>query len=154
MKRFHFPLQALLEIRKRKEDQIKRRLGEKNREILNVKKDCEHISDELKGLQSEQKEYRNRTPDILMLKHSVAYRHKLKRDLIGRARDLESIRKEAGNIRVELVKATRDRRAIEIIREKRFAQWKKARAKKEQDFIDDITQTGFTRKKKSVSAPS
>ena len=86
-----------------------------------------------------------------MLRASVAYRHKLKQDILKKGRQIDDLKADAVKIRKKLVEATKARRALEIIRERRFAEWKEEYKAQEQGFIDDISQQGFIRKSHSAA---
>lgn len=149
MKKFRFRLDTLLNIRKRKEDEIKLRLAEKNRQYIEAQRKVNSIHDQLKELQSSEKERRGSNESIMMLRHSVSYRFKLKEDLLQAGKKVDEIRGEIARVRKTLVTATRDRRAIELVKERRLAEWKKEYRTEEQSFIDDVSQQGFIRKVQS-----
>lgn len=149
MKKFRFQLDTLLELRKRKEEKIKLHLAEKNRQVMEAQKEVNRIHDELKNLQNSEKHRRGTSESITMLRHSVSYRFKLREDLLRAGQKMEDLRAEAVKVRKTLVTATKDRRAIEIVRERRLQEWKKEYSAKEQGFIDDVSQQGFIRKTRS-----
>jgi flagellar FliJ protein len=148
MKKFHFPLEALLRLRKRKEDAVKRELADKNRQIMQAQSELRETEQRLKELQAQQKLERGATTDILSLRQSVAYRHTLKSDLLTKGNALIALRQELDGIRRKLVQATKDKRALEIVREKRMAEWRAEYNAEEQEFIDDVSQKEYIRKKK------
>ena len=113
MKKFRFRLDTLLDIRKRKEDEIKLRLAEKNRQYIEAQRKVNSIHDQLKELQNSERERRVSNESIMMLRHSVSYRFKLKEDLLQAGKKVDEIRGEMARVRKTLVTATRDRRAIE-----------------------------------------
>jgi flagellar protein FliJ len=127
MKKFRFQLLTLLEIRQRKEDEIKLLLGSKTREILDIRNTQTQIYDQL-----------------------VAYRFKLKSDLLNIIKKIDDLQIEADKIREMLTEAVKKRRAIEIIRDRRMAQWHKELLSKEQGIIDEISQQGYLRKTQDV----
>ncbi len=154
MKRFHFPLQALLEKRKREENAVKLELAHKNREIFQARQELVDYKTELEKLQKDQKETRENISDILPLRYSVSYRNKLKLDMLNKGQFIYELENQRGDIRQRLVKATQRKKAIELIREKRYQEWLKESKLKEQVFIDDVSQQGFIRKRKKAKKPS
>jgi flagellar FliJ protein len=150
MKRFEFPLEALLEKRKREEEAVKLELAEKNKEILAAQNELQTIEGELKGLQEEEKKRREQVKDVLPLKMSVSYRNKLKLDMLKKGEDIHTLQMERGDIRKKLVKATQRKRALELLRENRYQEWLKENKRLEQVFLDDVSQQGFIRKKRSA----
>ncbi|MFW6245171.1 MAG: hypothetical protein ACOC36_04715, partial [Fibrobacterota bacterium] len=88
MKKFEFSLEALLEVKKRAEEEIKLRLGELNRQAEEVRKSINQVQDRLKEFQAGEKEMRRGGEDIASLRCSVAYRHSLKLELLNEGRRL------------------------------------------------------------------
>jgi flagellar FliJ protein len=143
MKKFVFKLDALLELRKQNEENIKLKLGEKNREIIASTRALNSFYEELKTLQSTEKTRRSENEPVVLLRYSVAYRHKLKADILRTGRRADDLRAEATVIQRELMGATKARKALEIIRDRQHAAWKKEYRRKEQNFIDDVAQQKY-----------
>jgi len=149
MKRFSFGLDPLLDIRRRNEDEIKRELAEKQRTLFSARDSMAQIHNELKNMQSEEKEFRARAVNVESMRHSVLYRFKLKRELFNKGVEIESLSNQANLVQQKLTRAVQARKAIEMLRERRFAEWKKEVNRKEQIFIDDISNQSYTRKQNS-----
>ena len=147
MKKFTFTLQALLDMKLHKEEEVKRRLAKKNREAEETRRSIEEIQDKLKQFQADEKEMRSGGENIVSLRNSVSYRHDIKRELLNAGRKLDNIMVAIYAVNQELVKASQERRAVEIIKEKKFAEWKKQNNMVEQKFIDDLSQQGYIREK-------
>lgn len=145
MKKFEFSLEALLEVKKRAEEEIKLRLGELNRQAEEVRRSINEVQDRLKEFQASEKEVRRGGEDIASLRSSVAYRHSLKLELLNEGRRLDDIMVQIYSVNQELIKASQERRAVEILKDKRFLEWKKQKEKAEQGFIDEISQQSFLR---------
>jgi flagellar FliJ protein len=145
MKKFSFKLDTLIEIRKRKEDEIKLLLAEQNRKIIEEQKKLNSLHDELKALQQKEKEERNNAANILSMRYSVVFRYKLKKDILEKGRKVDDMKAEAFKIQKKLIHATKEKRAIELMREHRHEEWKKEYLSEEQGFIDDISQQKFIR---------
>ncbi len=143
MKRFTFKLDTLLDLRKQHEERIKLRLAEKNREIIENKNELNGLYGELKALQSSEKVRRAGSTPVLLLRYSIAYRHKLKTDILRVGRRIDDLRAEAVKIQQELLVATKARRALEIVRDRQVTAWKKAYRREEQNYIDDVAQQKY-----------
>ncbi|MDR2591970.1 MAG: flagellar export protein FliJ [Chitinispirillales bacterium] len=149
MKRFVFKLDTLLRVKRNKEDEIKRRLAEKNREAESVRAEIKATETELKDFQKNVKVNRDGGGEsVADLRHSVSYRNALKLKMLKAGQKLDNVMVEAYGINQELIKAAQERRAVEIIREKRYEEWKKENAAAEQKFIDDLSQQMFVRANK------
>lgn len=146
MKRFSFKLDVLLDLRKKKEDEIKLRLGAQNARIVTAQQEFTRIHDELKMLQTSEKEKRPDSTNVVLLRYSISYRHKLKGDLLAAGRKVDELKAGAYKIQKELIEATKKRRAIELVRDHRYREWKKENQEKELKFIDDISQQLYIRK--------
>jgi len=154
MKKFRFALQPVLSVRERKEEQIKLQYAANIGQIVEIQKTREGIVRELKNLQESEKQNRADAKNITMLRYSVAYRFKLKNDLLKISQKIDDLNAEAFEIQKQLILAAKDRRAIELIKERQVKQWKKEYRLNEQRIIDDISQQGFIRKTRSESHKS
>jgi flagellar FliJ protein len=152
MKRFKFSLQVLLRLRKRKEEQVKRELAAKQRQLFKVQEALKQTGERLNNLQAEQKEERSRVADILALRQGVLYRHSLLAEMRQKTREIAALRLEAESIRQRLVKATQEKRSLEMVHDKRFDEWHSEYLAREQEFIDDVSQKVFIRKQKVIHA--
>jgi len=54
--------------------------------------------------------------------------------------DLAAVHKRLDAARLELIEASKQRRAVEMLRERRLAEWKRNQDKKEEAFLDDLSQ--------------
>jgi flagellar protein FliJ len=149
VKKFVFKLDTLLKVKKAKEDEVKRRLAKKNREAETVREEIKAAHDELKDFQSSVKEHRRGgVESVADLRQSVSYRNALKLKLLKAGQKLDNVMIAAYGINQELIKAAQERRAVEIIKEKRYQEWKKENAAAEQKFIDDLSQQMYVRANK------
>jgi flagellar FliJ protein len=152
MKRFTFRLETLLELRKRKEDEIKQELGKKNNQISAARKELAALSEKLHTLQDEEKRKRHELTSAVELRYGVVYRFKLKKDILVKVRQIDDFSAQAHAVRRKLVKAQQDRRAIEIVRERQYDTWKKEYRTREQVFTDEVAQQGYIRKARETAA--
>jgi flagellar FliJ protein len=152
MKRFRFRLESLLEIKKRAEEEIKKKLALKNAEILNAKRDQQELETRLASFFAEEKLQRLRVLDPVTLRFSISYRTQLQKDIGQKKQQVEKLSAEKENIRVLLTEAKKETRVLEILKEKKLAQWKKEYKMEEQEFVDDVSQKGHIRKMRAASA--
>ncbi len=150
MKRFSFKLEALLEARAREEDAVKLRLAEKNRLLQSLGAEMEALHAKLSDLQFSQKMRRSTADNVDSLRQSVAYRHRLKLEMLKKGRDIDNLREERENVREELISTSRRRRAVELLKERRYRAWRHEMKIKEQAAIDDISQTAYARRRNHV----
>ena len=150
MKRFRFELEALLKLKDRAVESVKEELAHKNREILHAQEQFESIQKELKNFQAEQKEHRMAGSSVLEMRFSVNYRNKLKMDLLAGGKRVQNLQADAYIITQRLVKANQEKKSIDILREKRYLEWKKGLNAEEQRFTDDVSGQMYIRKQRSV----
>jgi flagellar protein FliJ len=154
MKRFHFRLDVLLDIKKRAEEEIKKELAKKNGEILASRREREILSRRLETFYIEEKKQRLRVLDLLALRFSISYRSQLQKEITNKDRCIDGFMSELEQVRVRLAQATKERRILEILKEKRLARWKKEYKKEEQENIDDVSQKGYVRRLHAAAAAS
>jgi flagellar FliJ protein len=150
MQRFRFSLDTLLALRKRREEEAKLTLARKRHELAMAREQMADIGDELKRLQEHQKKERSNVCDVNSMRIGVAYRHKLKTDMLRKGEEIRKIQEESEKLRLLLVKATQKVRSLELLRERRLAEWKIEYNRKQQGFIDDISQKAHIRRKKTA----
>ncbi|MBN1129350.1 MAG: flagellar export protein FliJ [Chitinispirillaceae bacterium] len=154
MKRFSFRLETLLELRVRREDEVKQELGKINLRIATSRKELVALADALKELQEEEKQKRLGVKSAVELRYGVAYRFKLKKDILVKGRQIDDFQAQALAVRKKLVRAKQERRAIEIVRERQFDAWKKKYRTREQGFTDDISQQSYIRHAREAAVPA
>jgi flagellar FliJ protein len=152
MKRFSFQLDALLKIRKRKEEEITIRLAAKRQQIGEARQQMAELGEQLQAEQSLELQRRDREPTLSAMRSSVLYRFNQKRQMLVVGQQVDKLYLEADAIQSQLTKAIQQRRVIELLRERRFEAWKKEARRKEQIALDDISQQGYIRKQLSASS--
>lgn len=149
MKRFRFRLEVLLDIRMRREEKVKLELAEQNKEILKQQDELNELHRELKNLQSDELKRRQEQDSVLLLNTSVAYRFQLKKEMLAVGSKMDKIQENIYRIRKKLISATKDRKAVEILKERQKSEWLKKYRTQEQSFIDDIAQKNHIRSTRS-----
>ena len=127
MKRFSFRLQTLLDIRKKVEDGLKKALASKNVEIATAQQVKQSMVDTLALFFANEKQHRETSLDARELRLSISYRAQLQYDILARDRVINALFTDAERLRTMLVGARKDCRILEILKEKKFAHWKKMR---------------------------
>lgn len=145
MQRFVFSMQTILDLRLKEEEKILLELADKESELQRGKDDLEQLKRALQQYQKDQKDNRL-SQNALSLKHSVSWRHSLKKDLLIKAQELQEIVADITNIRKRLLVATQKRKSLEILRDKQKEKWQKEFNRKEQIFLDELAQNQFRSK--------
>lgn len=139
MKRFTFSMQTILDLRLKEEEQVLLDLADKEMELQRGKDALEHLKNQLQEYQQSQKDNRL-TQSALSLRHSVSWRHSLKKDLLLKAQELQDIAMDISHIRARLLEATKKRKSLEILRDKQKDSWQKEFNRREQIFLDELAQ--------------
>jgi flagellar protein FliJ len=146
MKRFRFRLQTLLDMKQRREEELARKVAEKNGEIVQAQKNLQDGRDRLARFQAEEKLQRTSAPSAVLLRVSVAHCHALQRDIEEANRRIAGLRRELESAVHSLTEAKKETRALEILRDNKRDRWKRDFLREEQQFTDDVSQKGQIRK--------
>ena len=152
MKRFSFRLQTLLDMKKRNEEEMARKVAEKNNEILRTYKSLEEGRDSLARFQADEKKQRSLGLDALLLRLSVVHRHTLQREIETQGRRIVGLKQELQTVLQSLTLAKKETWTLENLRDKKRSQWKRDSLREEQKFNDDVSQTGYIRRSRSPAA--
>ncbi len=148
MKRLEFSLQSVLELRLREEDKAKMALAEKERELRDRQRDQEEAHQSLLQFQRDEKESRARGRFVEEFALSVSWRHKLKLELLEKAQQVQEVMRDIDIVRGKLIEATKRRKGIELLRDKKQELWQKERNRKDQAFLDELASNAHIRKKR------
>lgn len=151
MKRFKYRLQTVLDIKKRKEDEIKKKLAEKNGHVLIAQKQLKDLNEQLAQFQASEKKQRARSVSIHALRASIVYRYKMQADIAGKGKEIIQLKQGAHALVKLLTEAKKESKALEILRDKKFAEWKHEYKLEEQESTDDVSQKGFIRKTRTAA---
>jgi flagellar export protein FliJ len=152
MKRFLFPLDTVLRLRRHREDELKQELGRKNRECALAARQLEECEQAVRDLDKNEESHRQDACEVQQLRAFLSFRYKLKSDIRTTTSQLSQLHVEAAQIRDLLIKAQQQVRAVELLREHAHTQWHKEYTTKNQQFIDDISQQGFIRRTRAQQA--
>jgi flagellar export protein FliJ len=151
MKRFRFKLQALLDIKIRTEDRIKRKLAEENAKVMAAGKALAESNDRLKQFQALEKNERMKAVTAGGLRASINYRFKLQGDIAGAGKQILDLKQSVQSMVRMLMEAKKETKALEILRDKKLAEWKHENKLHDQEFTDDVSQKGFIRKTRDAA---
>ena len=139
MKKFKYPLEAVLRLRREQEEERKRRLAEAQRKVAEQKEELEKLFYQESAETEAQR--RLRQAGVIDLAQ-VRARLLFVRSVTGKIKDgfnvLQDRVADEGARRHELVKAAQARRALERLRERRLEEWKYAAGREERKALDEI----------------
>ncbi len=152
MKRFSFRLQTLLTMKERRQEELARKVAEKNNEIILTVKSLQEGRDRFAAFQDEEKRQRTVALSAMLLRLSVVHRHELQRDIEDTGRRIAGLKQELQAAVQSLTEAKKETKALEILRDKKRAQWKQDYAREEQEFTDDVSQKAHIRASKTAGS--
>ncbi len=152
MARFEFKMEPLLTHRRRLEDERQRALAVLLREKLiletqlrnqqqSISEDKQRLSGALAG-----------RVDVDSIRRHAAHNHRLAVRAQQIAIRLFELTRQIEAARVALVEATKQRKAIELLRDKRFDRWRKRQQRKATAELDELATQKYGRKRREVAA--
>ena len=119
MKKFNFRLEALLKLRRQIEDERRRELAEARRKTQQQLRHRRDIDDRSRATVEYKREHQSGVMSVLQLQASSRYMLRLRRDGLAADELLRALRTTEGKKREDLVKAARDRKVYEKLKEQR-----------------------------------
>ncbi|MBL4889753.1 MAG: flagellar export protein FliJ [Candidatus Lindowbacteria bacterium] len=145
MAKFKFRWESILRFRQRIEDHKKLAVAKANHARLSSLKTLEETSSRLESATKSGSELAAAAPKLDDLKQIYQYRLALTQQQAEQNFDLEAKQVDLDAAVSVLVKARKDRRVIEILKEKQFDKWKIEEERKEQAELDEISVNIFVR---------
>ena len=149
MKKFSFPLQFLLDYRKKKEDRLKRELAEVIAREEREKSVLRELEEKI-NLYREKLREKKQQEDIKMcwITYLYSYLEKLIRQADNQREKIRKISEKRGKLQEALIQAGQERKAVEKLRERRWADFIYQRGKLEQQILDESAIARFKNKTK------
>ena len=149
MKKFSFPLQFLLDYRKKKEDRLKRELAEVIAREEREKSVLRELEEKI-NLYREKLREKKQQEDIKMcwITYLYSYLEKLIRQANEQRKKIRKISEKRGKLQEALIQAGQERKAVEKLRERRWADFIYQRGKLEQQILDESAIARFKNKTK------
>lgn len=143
MKRFKFTLQSLLDMRERHELECQRDLAKIERQRLEIEDRLRAMQARIDSGKSELTQRLTGQVDADSLRQQATMTMHLDAEARRLSGHLAEVYREGARRRQILAKAQQERKSIERLRERRFEQWKREQAKREELAIDDLVSTRF-----------
>lgn len=150
---FRFRYQSLLEHRRHVEEQRQRELAQRlqrRRELENMLTEAQSTIRENKHELAES--LRGRV-DMSQLGMFARYSVHMAGRGMHVVRHIAAAQQEVDKAREELLHATQQVKALELLRDREHAQWKKQQKKKEDQQLDELAVQSFVRKREREEAP-
>ncbi|MDI6703075.1 MAG: flagellar export protein FliJ [bacterium] len=138
MPRFSFKLQRVLDIKERKEEQLKG-------ELANVKREYEEEEEILHSLERSHSIYLDRlrrhqlnTISIQEVRWYQTYLSKLVNDISSQSQKLEDLLRRIDELKEKLIEVSKERRVLEKLKERKWDEFKHEVEYLEQETLDEI----------------
>lgn len=139
MRRYQFPLQTALDLRSREEEQARRRLARSQRVLRDRRSELRRIRARLDAIVSALRGERvgDATVALGEIEHTSRVVAEMRRRATHQQRRVREAEREAETRRVELIEASRARRTLERLSERREAEHRRAELLREQRELNE-----------------
>ena len=138
MKKFSFKLDSLLNVRKKREELVIQELAEAQMTENRINGQINDTRNTIALMIEESKSYLKSSINVESLLLSRNYIEFLKRKLSELEAELEKAKQKTLKIKEKLAEAVKERKIIETLKEKQFAQYKKEYNKQDNAQMDEI----------------
>lgn len=138
MPRFRFQLQALLDFRIRKEDELKRRLGELERMIQTEQETLAKLERSLQEAGARCDELESSDLDMERARLYRGFYTWLSSRIEDQQQVIAELEEELQSQRDRVVEAMRERKIVQSLRDSQFEQFRLDELRREQAFLDDL----------------
>jgi len=135
--RFRFQLEPVLKLREREEDARIRDVARLEHQRIELEGRVRRCQEQIRGAKHSVREGLSGSLDLAALRGEAAGTMGAMRSAQGLVLELASVHGKLDGAREALREAARARRAVELLRERRFAEWKRAQTKAEQIVLDE-----------------
>lgn len=146
MARFVFKLEPLLKARSRVEQQFQLAVAQIERERIRLEDKLRAKQTSLTGGKEELRDQLSGLIDVRSLRYRANMAQQIMRDAQKLVLELAGVHNRLFVAREKLIEAARSRRAIELVREKRYQQYKADEAKAEIAAMDELAVIAAARK--------
>lgn len=136
--RFRFPLETLLELRRREEDAARMAVARLEGVRAAAEADLRRRRAELEAGRDGIRGALLGRVDLDAIRRDAASTIAVDRAARGAAVALAGLLRRIEEERGRLVEAARRRRAVELLKERRFEEWRRAESRRETDLLDEI----------------
>lgn len=145
MAKFKFNLEPVLFQRRTEEDRCQRDLAKVLRERMILQDQLRSMQETITGSRRELASGLAGTVDIDRVSHFARFSGQVRQRAMAFISRLAVTEKRIESAREKLIKATQARKALEILREKRFRQWVKEMERREAVALDELAVQRYAR---------
>jgi flagellar FliJ protein len=146
MAKFQFSLEPVLRHRNMVEQEQQRALAQLLREKLIIENELRRAQQTISQDKSEMAQQLTGRVDVGRIRQHAAHSGAFQRHIHKLAQRLLDLLKRIEQQRGRLLEATRDRKAVELLRDKRYRQWQQEQRRREASEIDEMTTQAYARR--------
>lgn len=146
MKKFSFKLETVLNVKERKEEQLKHELLKLQALKALEEQLLAEVKEKRAYITRQKSDENKRGTDIQSLIHFEQYIGSLLKKIDDTQKNIKVLEKKADIKREEVVEASREKKVFEKLKEKQFGEFQKAVIQNEQKVLDEMAVSKFNRK--------
>ncbi|MBO8127198.1 MAG: flagellar export protein FliJ [Firmicutes bacterium] len=145
MRKFTFTLESVLQVKYRLEERVRAELADTQSRLVEAQQALRRLSQEKGRHQKEMVRIQQGALDIGSLLLAQDYLAQLNRRIQDQQEVIAQIEAELDRKREELVEAQRERKSLEILKDKQWQEYQKAVQREEQLFLDEVAAIRYGR---------
>lgn len=146
MKKFKFKLETVLNVKERKEEQLKHELMQIQALKIREEQLLSEVKEKRAYISMEKSDENKKGTDIQNLVNFEQYLGVLLKKIDDTQNSIKVLEKKADIKRVEVVEASRQKKVFEKLKEKQFGEFQKVVIQNEQKVLDEMAVSKFNRK--------
>ncbi len=146
MKKFKFKLETVLNVKERKEEQLKHELLKLQALKIQEEQFLAEVKEKRAYISREKSNENKKGTDIQSLIHFEQYLGVLLKKIDDAKKNIKVLEKKADIKREEVVEASREKKVFEKLKEKQFGEFQRVVNENEQKVLDEMAVSKFNRK--------
>lgn len=148
MKNFSFPFQFLLKYRERKEDRLRKELAQIKRKLEKERANLAQLEmDSMTNMRELGEKHQSKEIETALVLSYYSYLNNLFDQIKKQSKIVSDVSQEMEEKRKVVIEASKEKKIIKKLKERKWSEFVHQREKAEQDFIDEIALTNFRSKK-------
>jgi|ERR1035437_2124934 flagellar FliJ protein len=146
MKKFIFKLETVLNVKERREEQLKHELMKLQALKIREEQLLGEVKEKRTYISRQKSDENKKGTDIQNLIHFEQYLGVLLKKIDDTQKSIKVLEEKADIKRVEVVEASREKKVFEKLKEKQFGEFQRIVIQNEQKVLDEMAVTRFNRK--------
>ena len=146
MKKFIFKLETVLNVKERREEQLKHELMKLQALKIREEQLLGEVKEKRAYISRQKSDENKKGTDIQNLIHFEQYLGVLLKKIDDTQKSIKVLEEKADTKRVEVVEASREKKVFEKLKEKQFGEFQRIVIQNEQKVLDEMAVTRFNRK--------